>query len=162
MSAIARLLAAGMSSSRLGGAAHEVGHGLAYTAAGYRPVELRIVVGWRGDYRYGHTELSGTAAGVPRRKQEAYLVAVLAGHAAHARFDYCYLGMDPAEAWTDAWESALDDHELYGVLCEHFGVAAHLRATSARASRFVGRHARRLDRLTVALARHGRLSGGAL
>jgi hypothetical protein len=163
MNEIVRLLQKGMQQRRLTAAAHEVGHGLAFLAAGSRPSHMRLEIGWFGGFKgVGVTQLRVAEEDIPKRRHPAYLVGVLAGHAAHARFLHRYMGVDLHRARDLALRSAGEDYERYFQLCALFDVRAQVNKTYAGAERFVFRHGTKLDKFTVRLAKSGRLSGGVL
>lgn len=160
MNEIERLLRRGFNPKRLAAAAHQVGHGYGYLGAGLRPTMLRLDIGWFGRVNGGGVWLGYHE--VTPRQRTAYLVGVLAGHAAHARFLHRYTGAELHTARRMAEPAAEHDYERLFDLTAEWGTRPSVSDLYAKAERLVTRAGTRIDRATPVLARAGRLSGGAL
>jgi hypothetical protein len=154
---IERALAQGVSPVLLQTAAHEVGHGLAFTLAGLRVTKMTAQVGWFGG-RNGGTWIDPDS--FTPALSAGYLVGLRAGQAAHYRFLRRYLGHSHSDATRRAEADGRGDMAIYREQAEPGDVRPGLALS--RAQTLVNRYGGRLDRATVRLGRAGSMSGGAL
>lgn len=160
MNDIERMLTKGFSPKRLAAAAHELGHGYGWLAAGFRPKMLSLQIGWFGGVTGGDTRLGRVE--VEPRQRRAYLVGLLGGHAAQARFLHCHQGMSLPAARRAAEPNAGWDYGRFFDLVAEWDIRPSVNAIYQDAERMVSRAGGRIDKATPRLARSGRLSGGAL
>ena len=162
MNALEKALDAGMEPKRLSIAAHEVGHGVGFVEAQCRPELLAFETTLFGRLKGGYNRLGDEHDEPPSWKIPAFLTALMAGHAADARFAHRYFGMSSEDAYEWAADSARDDYAAFDRYRATYRVRCSTETAYARAEQLVARHGDRIDRLTLRMAKRGRLSGSAL
>lgn len=146
---------------RLRVAVHEIGHALAFTAAGFKVRVIEVYTAHRGhlfggcwlDHGLGELDDESFEA-----QSEGYMVAAMAGHAAEAQFARVYLGLDASAAYEVSRPAAAHDYDTFHFYRRQWGLAITAAQAYQRAETFLRRHSTRLDDLTLRLAHAGRMT----
>lgn len=157
---VAIALDEGINREVLEAAAHEVGHGLCWVAGGFGISHLVVSKGWFGGVSDAYCQ---------RRKLwltcdniEAYLIGLAGGAAGQIRHLTTHQGHGGWRAGGRAYGNAAHDRSEFRRLGRAHGCRLSWSSAVGKARRIIDARAGRHDRLTVALARSGQVSGGAL
>lgn len=160
-SEVAIALAEGVNAEVLECAAHEVGHGLCWVAGGFGIKEMVISRGWLfggiSDAYCQCRDLRLTGDNI-----EAYLIGLAGGAAGQIRHLTKHQGHGGWRASGRADGNASHDRSAFRRLGRAHGCRLSWSAAVDKARRIIDDRSGRHYRLTVALARSGQLSGGAL
>lgn len=156
MNPVAKALQDGVSAHLLKVAAHEIGHALVWRHAGISIREVRLSRGWFGGISDAYCKPD--IGDITTATIDPYLTGLMGGAAAQARFAATFEG-----AWFDSGRyGSAADIDTFRWYARRIGSRLSIGAAQSRARSILNGHTARLDRLTVELARTGRLSGWSL
>ena len=146
---------------RLSVCAHELGHAAGELAVGIVPARVYLRFGLLGGFNGGQCEMDYLAPDATREQRTGRLVALLAGHAAEARFCRLYLGMDQRAAHKYGRDWAEGDYLNFDHFRGKFGLRWRISRDDAfaQASELVEAKGPDLDRLTPRLYQARQLTG---
>jgi hypothetical protein len=157
---VSAAVAAGVRPVLLECAAHEVGHGLCWKAGGFAVKAMGVRPGLFGGV--GNAYCDCRDVWLDAGNIDAYLVGLAGGAAGQARHLITHEGLGRWGARSRSDGNAGWDRAQFRRLAPAHGSRMSWTAAVTAAGRIIGSRSARHDRLTVTLARAGRLSGGAL